>query len=233
MRHSHPSDCASQPLTHHQGEPRRTVPPTRRAGPSLAARPSISRRVPLFPRPAGCPVRVGLGGGRRVPFPVPARLSGAGSARGPRRASYYARTLLHLGLTFFCAVNLYGADMVASWYGAECAGKPMANGKPFRPEAMTCASWDFPLGTRLTVSARASSLSGQRPRSVIVEVTDRGPAKRLLRSRQIDLSRGAFSALAPLERGLVEVRVERIINEGHTGNCGKDNPRDGQHTAGK
>lgn len=88
----------------------------------------------------------------------------------------------------------------ASWYGDECAGKLMANGKPFDPRKYTCASWDYPLGTMLGVS-----LNGK---TVAAVVTDRGPHKRLLKTRQIDLSRAAFSALAPLKLGLIQVRVE-------------------------
>jgi rare lipoprotein A len=96
------------------------------------------------------------------------------------------------------------ANLVASWYGDECAQKPMANGRPFNPGAMTCASWFYPLGTVLKVTKT------EDPRRwVIVKVTDRGPNKRLLRTRQIDLSRAAFSALAPLRDGLTRVIVER------------------------
>src|SRR4051812_34753975 len=74
---------------------------------------------------------------------------------------------------------------VASWYGEEHRGKLMANGQPFDPDQLTAASWFYPLGTRLQVSRRA-----QPERSVLVTITDRGPAKRLVRQgRIIDLSR--------------------------------------------
>lgn len=92
--------------------------------------------------------------------------------------------------------------LTASWYGDECARKLMANGKPFDPTMFTCASWDYPLGTMLSVSANG--------KTVAVVVTDRGPAKRLLRTRQIDLSRVAFRALAPLKQGLIQVTVEKL-----------------------
>jgi rare lipoprotein A len=91
----------------------------------------------------------------------------------------------------------------ASWYGHELAGRPMANGRPFDPTKLTCASWFYPLGTRLRVTAGA--------RSVVVTVTDRGPATPLVRQgRIIDLSRAAFSRLAPLRQGLVRVHVTRL-----------------------
>lgn len=88
----------------------------------------------------------------------------------------------------------------ASFYGKEHRGRPMANGAPFDPEAMTAAGWDWPLGTRLLVT------HGER--SVVVLLTDRGPARKLrARGRVLDLSRAAFARLAPLSAGVIEVRV--------------------------
>lgn len=75
----------------------------------------------------------------------------------------------------------------------------MANGQPFDPDALTAAVWDVPFGTQLQVTAVPSG------RSVVVEVTDRGPARRL--GRCIDLSRAAFEAIADLGQGLAEVVV--------------------------
>ena len=94
--------------------------------------------------------------------------------------------------------------LTASWYGYECAGDTMANGKPFDPTKFTCASWDYPLGTLLRVRTKGSKVV------VAVVVTDRGPAKRLLKTRQIDLSLRAFKALAPLKLGLIRVTVEKL-----------------------
>ena len=93
---------------------------------------------------------------------------------------------------------------VASWYGERERGLPMANGEPFDPDAMTCATWDWPLGSVLSVSVP------NRP-AITVTVTDRGPAKRL--HRAIDLSRKAFSCLAPLKVGLIHVEIE-LLKEG-------------------
>jgi rare lipoprotein A len=79
--------------------------------------------------------------------------------------------------------NLLAAAVItiSSWYGAECEGRLMANGKPFVPSALTCASWDYPFGTQLRIVHNA--------RSIKVTVTDRGPAKRLYRKgRRLDLS---------------------------------------------
>lgn len=101
------------------------------------------------------------------------------------------------------ASAIAAAPVTASWYGEEHRGRLMANGRPFDPDAFTCASWDYPMGTRLR-------LWGQHGvGSVVVRVTDRGPARRLYRQgRRLDLSRAAFGKLARWEEGLVRVRVE-------------------------
>jgi rare lipoprotein A len=84
----------------------------------------------------------------------------------------------------------------------------MANGQKFDPDKLTAASWFYPLGTRVRVTVRAPHFE---PRSVLVTITDRGPAKRLVeRGRVIDLGSAAFKKLAHPDLGLVEVMVEPI-----------------------
>ena len=84
----------------------------------------------------------------------------------------------------------------------------MANGKPFNPDKLTAASWFYPLGTRVRVTIRSPEI-GQR--SVMVTITDRGPAKRLVeQGRVIDLGFAAFQKLAEPDLGLVEVTVEPV-----------------------
>ena len=96
-------------------------------------------------------------------------------------------------------LNRQAADR-ASWYGEEHRGLPMANGQPFNPDKLTAASWFFALGTKVVVT--------HVDRSVVVEITDRGPAKRLFQEgRKIDLSRAAFAKLANPELGLIDVTV--------------------------
>ena len=98
------------------------------------------------------------------------------------------------------------AQGVASWYGEDHRGKRMANGKRFDPDNLTAASWFYPLGTQVRVTA------GSRPgRSVLVTITDRGPARRLVREgRLIDLSLAAFKELSHPDAGLVAVSIERV-----------------------
>lgn len=89
---------------------------------------------------------------------------------------------------------------LASWYGEEHRGRLMANGQPFNPDALTAARWFFPLGTWVKVTHGV--------RSVVVEITDRGPARHLVeQGRIIDLSRGAFARLDDPKLGLIEVKV--------------------------
>lgn len=102
------------------------------------------------------------------------------------------------GLAAWCA-----PETTASWYGEAHRGLPMANGEPFNPQALTAASWFFPLGTRLRIT--------HGPRSVVVRITDRGPAWRLVRQgRRLDLSLAAFRRLGDPRHGIIRVRFERI-----------------------
>lgn len=94
------------------------------------------------------------------------------------------------------------AAVQASWYGEEHRGQPMANGQRFNPDKLTAASWFYHLGTRVVVTHGG--------RSVVVEITDRGPSKTLVsQGRKIDLSYAAFAKLANPERGLIAVTVKK------------------------
>ena len=97
---------------------------------------------------------------------------------------------------------------VASWYGEDHRGRLMANGKKFDPDRLTAASWFYPLGTKVRVTTR--DRKNQR-RSVVVRITDRGPAKDLVHDgRIIDLTHAAFLHLASPDRGLVSVEVRPV-----------------------
>lgn len=91
---------------------------------------------------------------------------------------------------------------VASWYVDSNDNVWTASGAVFDPNALTCASYSYPLGTRLRVT------DPQSKRSVVVQVNDLGPAKRL--GRLIDLTPAAFRRLAPLKNGLILVDVEKL-----------------------
>ena len=90
---------------------------------------------------------------------------------------------------------------VASYYGHVHQGRRMANGQRFDESKLTAASRTLPLGTRVKVT----SLRNQK--SVIVTITDRGPA---VKTRVIDLSTAAARALGMISRGVDKVRVEPL-----------------------
>ena len=90
---------------------------------------------------------------------------------------------------------------IASYYGHVHQGRRMANGQRFDESKLTAASRMLPLGTRVKVT----SLRNQK--SVIVTITDRGPA---VKTRVIDLSTAAARALGMISRGVDKVRVEPL-----------------------
>jgi rare lipoprotein A len=120
------------------------------------------------------------------------------------------RILLWAAL-IFAAASTTEASMVskkglASWYGEAHRGKLMANGKKFNPDRLTAASWFYPLGTKVRVTAKAPDNSA---RSVLVTITDRGPAHDLVREgRIIDLAHAAYKRLGHPDLGLVSVMVQ-------------------------
>ncbi len=118
----------------------------------------------------------------------------------PRSAFTTTRSGLAVVFMVLC-LNCQAVDH-ASWYGEQHRGLPMANGQRFDPDNLTAASWFFDLGTKVVVT--------HENRSVVVEITDRGPAKRLVQAgRRIDLSRAAFAKLANPDLGLIDVVVRR------------------------
>lgn len=93
--------------------------------------------------------------------------------------------------------------VTASWYGEKYNGRKTASGQVFDAAKHTAASWDYPLWTKLRI--------WNGPRFVVVTITDRGPAKRLLKTRQLDLSLAAFSRLADPAAGLLHnLKVEVV-----------------------
>lgn len=93
---------------------------------------------------------------------------------------------------------------VASWYSETdpFINKHTANGEVFDDSQMTCASWDYPFGTKLEVTNLVNK------KSVVCRVNDRGPAKRL--NRKIDLSKAAFKKIADPRKGLTRVKISVV-----------------------
>ena len=125
-------------------------------------------------------------------------------------------TTLVLGLLLFsCQYQPARADQVkqigtASWYSVESCRREgtsgiMANGKRLNDDEYTAAMWGVPFGTRFIVT------NIRNGRSVCVVISDRGPAKRLVKQgRIIDLSKAAFAAIADLRQGLIQVEVSHV-----------------------
>lgn len=92
----------------------------------------------------------------------------------------------------------------ASFYGKHYwQGRKMANGKPFDYRKMTAALWFLPLGTQVRIT------NLENGKSVVVEVTDRGPAHSL--HRVADLSQAAAEALDYTQKGLTTVLIQPVL----------------------
>jgi rare lipoprotein A len=92
----------------------------------------------------------------------------------------------------------------ASFYGGAGDGyawQTMANGKPMNPDSMITAHRHYPFGTRLRVTNQSNG------KSVTVVVSDRGP---FVAGRDLDLSIGAFSRIAPPSQGVARVCYSRV-----------------------
>jgi rare lipoprotein A len=74
-----------------------------------------------------------------------------------------------------------------------------ANGENFDRNRLTAAHRSLPFGTRVRVTALSTG------KSVVVRITDRGPA---IRGRVLDLSMAAARSLGMTDRGVTEVRAE-------------------------
>jgi len=98
--------------------------------------------------------------------------------------------------------KVYKKNAHASYYANKFNGKKTASGRRFDNNKYTAAHRSFPFGTRLRVTNEANH------KSVIIEVTDRGP---FTRGREIDLTSRAFKDIAPSGYGgSLRVTIEEI-----------------------
>ncbi len=91
--------------------------------------------------------------------------------------------------------------VVASWYGKDFHGKPMANGEIYDMNGATIAHKDIPLGTRVELK---NTSTGEMVQAV---VTDRGP---YVEGRDVDLSYGLAKKLSLVEQGVGNL-VMRVL----------------------
>ena len=88
----------------------------------------------------------------------------------------------------------------ASYYHDKFTGKRTASGKIFNNNKLTAAHKKLPFGTIVKVTNETNG------KSVIVEITDRGP---FVKGREIDLSKKAFMTIAHNKSsGQVNVTLE-------------------------
>jgi rare lipoprotein A len=132
-----------------------------------------------------------------------------------RRKKFNKRLLVAAGLILLCFFwqktrpirFKFPLNGQASWYSRADPGINLttANNEIFDDRDMTCAIWGVDFGTELKVINRENG------RSVIVRVNDRGPHPRYVKQgRVIDLTKSAFQQIAPLNQGLVKVRIVKI-----------------------
>lgn len=90
-----------------------------------------------------------------------------------------------------------GSGVTATWYNYGLKSDPN-----YSRNNATCASRDYPRGTKLKVTNIATGAS------VICVVNDYGPQAKT--GHAIDLSSYAFKQLQPLSTGVIKVRIEQI-----------------------
>lgn len=96
--------------------------------------------------------------------------------------------------------KFYKKNAHASYYHQKFHGRRTASGKKFDNNGYTAAHKKLPFGTKVKVTNEANG------KSVIVEVTDRGPFSKV---REIDLTKKAFMEIASNKNsGVVIVKLE-------------------------
>lgn len=89
----------------------------------------------------------------------------------------------------------------ASYYAMGFHSKKTASGELYDYAKKTAAHKTLPFGTKIRVTNVAND------KSVIVKINDRGP---FVKGRIVDLSGTAFSSIADLDVGIIEVKIEVI-----------------------
>lgn len=103
----------------------------------------------------------------------------------------------------FCPVRANISCSAASHYGVGDGyhGRKTANGETYNAYGISAAHRDYAFGTRLKVTNVANK------KSVIVRINDRGP---YVDGRFVDLSYGAFSAIANPSQGIITVCIQPV-----------------------
>jgi rare lipoprotein A len=100
--------------------------------------------------------------------------------------------------------KIYKTDAHASYYADKFNGRRTTSGRKFDNNKYTAAHKKLPFGTKVKVTNEANG------KSVIVEITDRGP---FVKSREIDLSKRAFNDIASRrDDGSMQVTIAVLNN---------------------
>lgn len=103
----------------------------------------------------------------------------------------------------------------ASFYADKFEGRTTASGERYSHSRSTCAHLTLPFGTLV----RVTNLENNQ--SIVLRVNDRGP---FVANRIIDLSRSAAEKLGYIDKGIADVRVEVIDEEGNVVTSQQQNP---------
>ena len=95
----------------------------------------------------------------------------------------------------------YSESGKASFYAMKFQSRKTASGELYDRAKKTAARKKLPFGTIVKVTNTKNS------RSVIVKINDRGP---FVKGRIVDLSASAFSNIANLAAGVIDVKIEVI-----------------------
>ena len=99
-------------------------------------------------------------------------------------------------------VKYYNLGMMkASWYGPRFHGRLTANGEIYDQMGYTAAHKSLPFGTLLKIT------NPRINKSVIIRINDRGP---YIPGRKIDLSKKVAMELGAYNKGVVNLKVEKI-----------------------
>ncbi|MDR1018994.1 MAG: septal ring lytic transglycosylase RlpA family protein [Lachnospiraceae bacterium] len=116
----------------------------------------------------------------------------------------FKNLLLVLFLFIFGIFKSQHLKGTATYYGKVFHGRKTASGERFDMNKLTCAaSIIFKFGTKLRITNIRNN------KSVIVRVTDRGSA---VTGYKIDLSQGAFSKIANLKSGKIQILIEKVLD---------------------
>lgn len=115
-----------------------------------------------------------------------------------------------IGVVFYASTSLANSHNqqenilsgIASYYGGRHNGRLTASGDIFDSSKMTAAHRSLPFGTKIKVT------NLENGNSIVVEITDRGPAK--WTGRIIDVSTAAARKLGMIKSGVAQVTLQIV-----------------------